>query len=51
MPLRHSLIDVGDRVHPIANAHLVAHVGRIAELMDDADVVGVGAAEELLLQS
>lgn len=47
----HLLIDVGYRVHPIADAHLVPHVGRIAELVDDADVIGVGPAEELLLQS
>lgn len=44
------LIDVCYGVHPAADAHLVPHVGRVAELVDDADVVGVGTAEQLLLQ-
>lgn len=49
--LLHSLVDVGDGVHPAAHPHLVAHVGGVAELVDDADVVGVGPTEDLLLQS
>ena len=39
------LIDVCYGVHPAADAHLVPHIGRVTELVDDADVVGVGAAE------
>lgn len=46
----HSLADVGDGVHPAADANFVANVWRVAELVDDGDVVGVGALEELLLQ-
>lgn len=39
------LIDVCYCVHPAANAHLVAHIGRVTELMDNTDVVGVGATK------
>lgn len=46
----HSLADVGDGVHPAADANFVANVWRVAELVDDGDVVGVRALEELLLQ-
>lgn len=48
---QYSLVDVGYGVHPAAHPHLVAHVGGVAELVDDADVVGVGPTEDLLLQS
>lgn len=44
------LIDVCYGVHPAANAHLVPHIGRVTELMDNTDVVGVGATKQLLLQ-
>lgn len=46
----HLLVDVGYGVHPAADAHLVPHVRRVTELVDDADVVGVGTTEQLLLQ-
>lgn len=47
----HLLIDIGYSVHPVANAHLVPHVGRITELVDDTNVIRVGATKQLLLQS
>lgn len=46
----HLLVDVRDGVHPAADAHLVPDVGGVTELVDDADVIGVGATEQLLLQ-
>lgn len=39
------LIDVCYGVHPAADAHLVPHIGRVTELMDNTDVVGVGATK------
>lgn len=50
-PRSYLLIDVGYRVHPAANAHLIPHIGRVTKLMDDADVVGIGTAEQFLFQS
>lgn len=44
------LVDVRYGVHPAADAHLVPDVGRVTEFMDNADVIGVGTAEQLLLQ-
>lgn len=44
------LIDVCYGIHPAADAHFVPDVGRVTELVDNTDVIWVGAAKELLLQ-
>lgn len=46
----HSLADVGNGVHPAADANLVPNVWRVAELVNYGDVVGIGPLEELTLQ-
>lgn len=46
----YSLADVGYRVHPAANANFVAYIWRVAELVHDSDVVGIGTLEKLLFQ-
>lgn len=46
----YSLADVGDCVHPAANANLVANIWRVAELVHDSNVVWIRPLEQLLLQ-
>lgn len=45
----HSLTDVGDCVHPAADANLVSNVRRVTELVHDGDVVRIRTLEELTL--
>lgn len=46
----YSLTDVGYGVHPTANANLIAYIRRVAELMHNSNVIGIGSLEELTLQ-
>lgn len=46
----YSLTDVGYGVHPTANANLIAYIWRVAELMHNSNVIGIGPLEELTLQ-
>lgn len=42
------LINVCYSVHPAANADLVANIWRVAELMNDTDMIWVRATKNLL---
>lgn len=48
---KYSLVNIRYRVHPAPNAHLVADIWWVTELMNYANMVGVGATKYLLLKS